>query len=300
MLTRPRLVVLIAAACAATLALMLAGPATASTSDPVALATAGVAVVNAADGVGTAFAVADGVLLTAAHVVGVETTVQVTAGGKTVTARVERTSPALDVALLSTTLHLTSLSLRTHAPRLGEQVYAVGAALGDLSVTRGVVSGHRDASGFSHVQTDAAINPGNSGGPLLGDDGQVIGLVVSKLRDAEGIALCVSAADLNTFLNAGPSPTRAAGEKPTNPPAAAQGSGAAPKGSTNKNDGTQPWWWLALPGAGLAYLVLARPRGVRVRLGPARAVAPVQTGTEPYNNSTGVTPSSQPATTKDR
>jgi hypothetical protein len=211
------LLVLVTAACAACLGLGLAGPAGASSSDPVAIATAGVAVVTTADGVGTAFAVSSGQLLTAAHVVGIDATVQVTAGGKTMTARVERTSPTLDVALLSATLPLTPLALRTQEPRLGEQAYAVGAALGDLSVTRGVVSGHRNASGFSHIQTDAAINPGNSGGPLLGDDGQVIGLIVSKLRDAEGIALCVSAADLNSFLSTGPSAPLAGGGKPTNP-----------------------------------------------------------------------------------
>lgn len=292
--TRPRSVVLVAAVCAACLGLLLAGPATASTRDPVAVATAGVAVVNAADGVGTAFAVADGQLLTAAHVVGVETTVQVTAGGKTMSARVERTSPTLDVALLSTTLPLTPLTLRTHEPRLGEQVYAVGAALGDLSATRGVVSGYRDASGFSHIQTDAAINPGNSGGPLLGDDGQVIGLIVSKLRNAEGIALCVSAADLSTFLNAKPSPTSGSGQKPKNPAATAPAWGAAPKGSASKEDGAPPWWWLALPCAGIAYLVLTRPRGVRVRLGPARATVPTQAGTGPDSSSTSVTPNTQP------
>jgi len=297
--TRSRLVALVVAACAACLGLLLAGPATATATDPVAMATAGVAVVNAADGVGTAFAVADGQLLTAAHVVGVQTTVQVTAGGKTMTARVERTSPTLDVALLSTTLPLTPLVLRTHEPRLGEQVYAVGAALGDLSVTRGVVSGHRNASGFSHVQTDAAINPGNSGGPLLGDDGQVIGLIVSKLRDAEGIALCVSAADLSTFLNAGASP-KAAGASPTTPAPAAQESSTAPKGSTNRDAGAQPWWWLTLPAAGLAYLVLSRPRGVRVRLGPARLAAPRDAGAEPSRNSANATPIAQQVTTKDR
>ena len=298
--TRPRFVVLVTAACAACLGLILAGPATASTIDPVAIATAGVAVVTTADGVGTAFAVPGGQLLTAAHVVGAATTVQVTVGGKTATAQVEATSPTLDVAVLSTTLHLTPLALRTTAPRLGEQVYAVGAAFGDLSVTRGIVSGHRDVSGFSHIQTDAAINPGNSGGPLLGDDGKVIGLVVSKLRDAEGIALAVSAADLSTYLKTGPSKTPAAGQGPTAPAPAVNGARSASAVSGNKDGGAQQWWWLLVPCAGLAYLVLARPRGIRVRLGPVRATPLAPTGPGAHGSPTSATPMTQPVPTKDR
>jgi len=41
------------------------------------------------------------------------------------------------------------------------------------------------------IQTDAAINPGNSGGPLLNRRGQVIGIVTSKVTDAQGIGFAV-------------------------------------------------------------------------------------------------------------
>jgi 2-alkenal reductase len=65
----------------------------------------------------------------------------------------------------------------------GQQVLAIGSALGDLknTVTAGVVSAvHRNVEGTLQlddmIQTDAPINHGNSGGPLVDLTGQVIGI----------------------------------------------------------------------------------------------------------------------------
>jgi len=80
--------------------------------------------------------------------------------------------------------------------------YPVG---GDqLSITTGVVSrveifpylqSRRD---LLAVQIDAAINPGNSGGPLIDQQGNVVGVIVSKL-DALRIAKATS--DLPQNIN---------------------------------------------------------------------------------------------------
>jgi 2-alkenal reductase len=65
----------------------------------------------------------------------------------------------------------------------GQQVLAIGSALGDLknTVTEGVISAvHRNVEGSLQlddmIQTDAPINHGNSGGPLVDLTGQVIGI----------------------------------------------------------------------------------------------------------------------------
>jgi serine protease Do len=50
------------------------------------------------------------------------------------------------------------------------------------------------------IQTDTAINPGNSGGPIFNDDGEVIGIAVSALRNASGIGLAVPVDLIRRYL----------------------------------------------------------------------------------------------------
>ncbi|HIS31580.1 MAG TPA: trypsin-like peptidase domain-containing protein [Candidatus Limivivens intestinipullorum] len=76
--------------------------------------------------------------------------------------------------------------------RLGEQVVAIGNALGyGQSVTSGYISAlNRDVTidGLTNsmIQTDAAINGGNSGGALLNMNGEVIGINSAK-TSGEGV-----------------------------------------------------------------------------------------------------------------
>jgi hypothetical protein len=90
------------------------------------------------------------------------------------------------------TLELGSAS----GARVGQEVFAVGSALGVLSntVTRGIVSALRQVGPVRLVQTDAAINPGNSGGPLVDRAGLVIGVnSMTVMRQAgEGVAFAVA------------------------------------------------------------------------------------------------------------
>ena len=89
--------------------------------------------------------------------------------------------------------------------RLGEQVVAIGNALGyGQSVSGGWVSAlnrevtYSDGTSGSFIQTDAAINPGNSGGALVNMNGEVIGINSSKIGgvdvDGIGFAIPISAA----------------------------------------------------------------------------------------------------------
>jgi S1-C subfamily serine protease len=221
------------------------GVSLAGTSNPIEKAVAGVAVVHTQNSIGTAFAVGKGELLTAAHVVTGQHSVQLTVGTTTGTAVVAKVSTRLDIAILKTRMAIPPLSLSTTSPAMGENVYAVGAALGDLSITRGVVSGQRSDGGFPHLQTDAAVNEGNSGGPIIDSSGSVLGLVVSKVRDAEGIGLAVPATVLRGFLK---------GSLP-----AAQDA-AKPAGPTAQHAASQ-LWWLTVPLLGAVLLMVTKPRG---------------------------------------
>lgn len=89
--------------------------------------------------------------------------------------------------------------------RIGEQVVAIGNALGQYTntVTSGIVSGTGrpvtagDSSGQSTesltdlIQTDASINSGNSGGPLVNMAGQVVGINTATVTDANGIGFAI-------------------------------------------------------------------------------------------------------------
>jgi serine protease Do len=79
------------------------------------------------------------------------------------------------------------------AVAVGEPLVVVGSPRGlEGTVTAGILSSVRDiGDGFTVLQTDAAVNPGNSGGPLVNDRGQVVGVVVSKLRSAENLNFAI-------------------------------------------------------------------------------------------------------------
>lgn len=92
---------------------------------------------------------------------------------------------------------------------LGETVLALGNPFGlGGSVSRGILSSKNrmvpQASDQLDVpnwlQTDASINPGNSGGPLVNLRGQLIGLNVAILREAQGIGFAIPVKRINEAL----------------------------------------------------------------------------------------------------
>jgi S1-C subfamily serine protease len=163
-------------------------------------------IIDAGSGTGAGFVVAANRVLTAAHVVSGSSNVVVRLGAVSKPGHVIKADRGRDLALIAVVLDAPALSLVPDEPVPGSTVFAVGNPLGaGLSVSRGIVSGVRDVDGQRDVQTDAAINPGNSGGPLVNEQGGVVGVVVSKLRDASGIALAVSAGTARAFLSGSPS-----------------------------------------------------------------------------------------------
>jgi S1-C subfamily serine protease len=130
----------------------------------------------------------DGLILTAAHVVGDSETVAVRFGdGEEVEGTVLGGTSGADVAVVQvdrTGLPAADLAL-DEDPQVGQMAIAVGSPWGlQSTVTAGIVSAVDQAipsgeSARAVLQTDAAINPGNSGGPLVDREGRVIGINVS-------------------------------------------------------------------------------------------------------------------------
>jgi Trypsin-like peptidase domain len=72
-----------------------------------------------------------------------------------------------------------------------------------LTATQGIFSGLKRDGGTDYVQTDAAVNPGNSGGPLVNGAGELVGIAVFKIRDAQGLNFAVASSTARLFAEAG-------------------------------------------------------------------------------------------------
>ena len=91
-------------------------------------------------------------------------------------------------------------------PKIQQTVFAYGYPEGgmDLSITRGNCVAARVCRILSctdglRIQVDAAINPGNSGGPAI-VDGEMIGLVFSKLQQSDNIGYIIPMEEIELFF----------------------------------------------------------------------------------------------------
>ncbi|MDO8964353.1 MAG: trypsin-like peptidase domain-containing protein [Coriobacteriia bacterium] len=169
------------------------------------------AVVVGADIIGSGVVVAEGYVLTAAHVAddvrGHGPRVEL--GGVGATFTVVATDRTRDLALLRTDTHAVQPVVfgDSGSVRRGQDVTAIGYPIGLRSVTftRGVVSSPSQVfDGRTFLQTDAAINPGNSGGPLVDAEGRLVGINVEKVSGGgvDTVGFSVPVADALAFVRA--------------------------------------------------------------------------------------------------
>ncbi len=184
-----------------------------SLEEVVSAAMAAVVLIDTPTARGSGFFAAPDTVVTNAHVVEGNSSVTLKlADGGSLPARVVRSEPSVDLAIVrpitprpgQTTLQLGSIA----TARPGQEVIAIGSPLGLLqnTVTRGIVSGIRNAGGVMLIQTDAAVNRGNSGGPLLDRYGRVIGITTLKMvpAGAESLAFAVAVDHVRPLLEGKP------------------------------------------------------------------------------------------------
>ena len=159
----------------------------------------------------------NGYIITNHHVIEGATGITVTFyNGQSFQAALVGSDATNDIALLKVNV----IGLRpvvigsSTATQVGDQVVAIGNALGELtsSLTVGYVSGinrevSTDGSVITMIQTDAAINSGNSGGPLFNARGEVIGINTAKYSGTtnsgasiEGIGFAIPVDDVIGML----------------------------------------------------------------------------------------------------
>jgi S1-C subfamily serine protease len=98
------------------------------------------------------------------------------------------------------------LKLTTALPDPKETVLVYGYPTGGstLSITKGIISRiefspYGEGTLGLRIQVDAAINPGNSGGPAI-IDGRMVGLIFSKLTQADNIGYIIPSEEIELFL----------------------------------------------------------------------------------------------------
>jgi len=122
------------------------------------------------------------------------TVVAVDSKGKKIQARVVTVDAANDLALLKAegTKCLPLVVSRSDDVAKGEAVHALGfprpSRQGrESKFTTGIVSSLSGVQGSpTTFQISTPVQPGNSGGPLLNDQGRVVGVIVAKLKAAQG------------------------------------------------------------------------------------------------------------------
>ncbi len=160
----------------------------------------------------------DGLIWTAAHVVGTAEEVQIEfLDGDIYEAEVVTSNEQADIALVRI---LGAFQLKNKAVaqigdsdelQVGEDVFVLGAPHGfKQSLSRGILSGRftpqhltNDFIKIEFLQTDAAINPGNSGGPMFNMKGEVIGIasrIYTNSGGFEGIGFAMSSNVANALL----------------------------------------------------------------------------------------------------
>ena len=146
-------------------------------------------------GQASAFVVAPGLLLTNAHAVS-GSSVWVKVGPVSIPAVVERTDSLNDLALLrvSAEFSLSPLKFAAANPASGARIFALGNPQGlERTITEGLVTAVRTIEGRRLLQISAAISPGSSGGPVLDERGEVVGVAVGSLRNAQNLNFAIPA-----------------------------------------------------------------------------------------------------------
>ncbi len=147
----------------------------------------------------------DGYILTNSHVVDGARRITVTlADGRDLPGDLVGSDPDTDLAVVRvappTTSGLATARLGdSDKLNVGQLVVAIGSPIGlQSTVTAGIISAlHRTLPGYGGtliediIQTDAPINPGNSGGPLVSGRGEVIGINVAMVQQAQGLSFAI-------------------------------------------------------------------------------------------------------------
>jgi len=160
-------------------------------------------------GSGTGFFInREGTLLTNYHVIQGCTSVALYHTGIKYPSSILASDRTNDIAILNSSKKSNQyFKVNKDGPDLLEEIFVAGYPLG-LKVSNSLkVSGGRVSSlagygdNYANFQIDAAMNPGNSGGPIINKKGNVVGIAVAQLTDAQGFNFGIKSSTVSSFVN---------------------------------------------------------------------------------------------------
>jgi len=149
----------------------------------------------------------NGYLVTNSHVVNGASTLVVVNRGREYIARKVYNDVANDIAILKIEDQdwkpVTNLpySIRKGTVDLGEEIFTVGYPRNSVVYNRGYMSAR---SGYNDdtlsIQIAISANPGNSGGPLLDRNGDIIGILSNRDKQANEVVFASKAININKAI----------------------------------------------------------------------------------------------------
>ena len=150
----------------------------------------------------------DGILLSNYHVVQGCASVSLYHNGVKYPSNIIASDRTNDIAIISSSKKSNQyFRVDKDGPSLLEEIFVAGYPLGlqvsnSLKVSSGRVSSLAGfGDNYANFQLDAAINPGNSGGPIINKKGNVVGIAVAYLPDAQGFNFGIKSSTVNSFVN---------------------------------------------------------------------------------------------------
>lgn len=134
----------------------------------------------------------DGEIATNHHVLenGVKAIIKTPHGKKGEILKIIKDNPNIDMLIAKTTLKNTKpIPLGDSDSAItGEDIIAIGNPEGlENTVSKGIISGIRNAGDTKFFQITAPISPGSSGGPILNSAGKVIGIATAYLETGQNL-----------------------------------------------------------------------------------------------------------------
>ncbi len=158
---------------------------------------------------GTGFFVDKSTVLTNHHVIKNCNRIELIRKGYKSTAKVKAKDSINDLAILEADkVNNSSLNFRAgKGIRIGDDIIVIGYPLGELlgsgiKLTTGNVSALTGLiNDTTSMQLTAPVQPGNSGGALLDKSGNVVGVIVARLKKEQNVNLAIKANVAQMFLD---------------------------------------------------------------------------------------------------